>query len=558
MDEEYSKDRDVYKAATSIFEVKVPVTTLMSTELTNVVPNDTVSITDGIYEDSGLQEWCNRNCYLQGGKDFLWKIVSNPTYNVATLQDRQRRILSFGKNMSKISALLRRLQSVEKDILWICSISDIKKAWPANLLFPSGPVLKYLNYNIYILNAFHLYRCVISPIMNAVTPLATVFAPYVYLKRKMNLPLSLGTYIHLLWVTVREAIKMGGSIRQGATRFVTVLVYIFIYFYNIVQGYHYTRMLYQLRKVLVKKAQSLSTFVATFKKLEMVAGIPKSRILSAAPNVSSLYSFITVPERRIDLFKMLEAVYTTDAYFVATNHLLGKKGYSPVKFTDSTKLYNMGHVLLGTTQVCNPCTLDKSLVITGPNAAGKTTYTKALCANIILSQSLGIARATEAHIAPVHAIGSFMRVTDTVGKQSLFEAEVKRCSEICQQAHTAVSAGKRAVYFLDEPMHSTPPLEGTATSFAVLEYLGKLPGVKVVLTTHYHELRILGVEASDYFKNISMEAIASDKGFIFPYTIRSGASLQSIALELLDEKDLHPSIVKRAINIKEKLLSQCD
>jgi DNA mismatch repair ATPase MutS len=209
----------------------------------------------------------------------------------------------------------------------------------------------------------------------------------------------------------------------------------------------------------------------------------------------------------------------------------------------------MGHPLLSERQIRNPIDLSKNLVITGPNAAGKTTYMKAVCINLLFSQTMGIVCARKAFIQPVHAISSFVRIHDDVGKESLFEAEVKRCAQIIQQA----SRGLKAVYFLDEPMHSTPPIEGAATAMSVIKYLGKMNHVRVLATTHYHQLTKLETELPTIFKNISMEALDTKKGFMFPYRLCSGPSFQCIALEILKERDIPDEVVRTAIEIKNKI-----
>jgi DNA mismatch repair ATPase MutS len=103
-------------------------------------------------------------------------------------------------------------------------------------------------------------------------------------------------------------------------------------------------------------------------------------------------------------------------------------------------------------------------------------------------------------------------------------------------------------------MHSTPPIEGTATIIAVSEYLSKLPGIRLLLTTHYFEVTELERKFPIEFKNLSMEAIRlSDNKFKFPYLIKANPSFQCIALELLENNDFPETIISRAIEIKNKL-----
>jgi hypothetical protein len=552
------RHRDVHEAICKLFEVSPEFVDNVVT-LPSPNPNDTVEITKGIYEDSGLFEWSQKQCTLRGGGKYLWHTLAHPVTNTDLLKDRQRLVIQMGTKKAKIQGLLDKLKDLEDDLLWVLNMRDVKDAWPLNHLFPSMWIAKYINYNPHLLNAYHLYRIALSPSVNVVSPLMTLFAPWMYLKKTMGIPLTLASYLQFLWMAAKVASKTALSdLRLYIGKIVTVFAYMFFYFFGIVQSVQYASMLYKMRKSLLQKAQALSQFVATFHELAAITTQASGVITKVKANVTSIYVFMTHAEKREHIRDMLTEVYKIDAHFVATKKLFAPHtAYCIPRYTeDKTVLYGMGHVMLQR-EVRNPCDLGKSLIITGPNAAGKTTYTKALCSNIILAQSLGIVKALKASVAPVHAIGSFMRVHDEVGNRSLFEAEVERCADICRQAEKASVEGRRSIYFLDEPMHSTPPIEGTATAFAVMEHLGKLPGVKVVLTTHYHTLRFLETEAPLYFKNVSMEAFErADGGFVFPYKLRRGHSMQCIALELLSTTDLEPRIKRRAIEIKNKLCKQ--
>ena len=103
-------------------------------------------------------------------------------------------------------------------------------------------------------------------------------------------------------------------------------------------------------------------------------------------------------------------------------------------------------------------------------------------------------------------------------------------------------------------MHSTPPIEGSATSKAVIEYIAKIPGIHILVTTHYHDLVTM---TPQLFKNISMDAIEQEDGtYIFPYKIQNGPSFKCIALELLEANKLPRTIVDEAINIKNNYINK--
>jgi DNA mismatch repair ATPase MutS len=183
-----------------------------------------------------------------------------------------------------------------------------------------------------------------------------------------------------------------------------------------------------------------------------------------------MYNLLTDKGLQDRLKKLIAAVYVLDLS-AWSRSLVDRKVCVPVTYGRNTLLWNMGHILLDDKQVRNPLSLNKNIIITGPNAAGKTTYVRSLLTNMLLSQSLGIACASKAIVRPVNVIGTFIRVTDTLGKSSLFEAEAQRCAEIIIKAKLAAERGQAGVFFLDEPMHSTPPTEGMNISFVFLKLL---------------------------------------------------------------------------------------
>ena len=65
-------------------------------------------------------------------------------------------------------------------------------------------------------------------------------------------------------------------------------------------------------------------------------------------------------------------------------------------------------------QIANPVNLNKNIIVTGPNAGGKTTYVKTILANVILGQTIGITYSLQSQIILYDTINSFMRVSDII------------------------------------------------------------------------------------------------------------------------------------------------
>jgi energy-coupling factor transporter ATP-binding protein EcfA2 len=136
--------------------------------------------------------------------------------------------------------------------------------------------------------------------------------------------------------------------------------------------------------------------------------------------------------------------------------------------------------------VKNDITLDKKLIITGPNAAGKTTLIKTTLFNIILSQQIGYGAYSSATIAPYQFLHCYLNIPDTSGRDSLFQAESRRCKEILDCITD--NPGKRHFCIFDELYSGTNPYEAVASAYGYVSYISNMRNVDFMLTTHYIQL----------------------------------------------------------------------
>ena len=139
-----------------------------------------------------------------------------------------------------------------------------------------------------------------------------------------------------------------------------------------------------------------------------------------------------------------------------------------------------------------------ALVISGPNAGGKTVALKSLGIAVWMARA-GI----PIPALPESRVGWFEPVLTDIGDEqslarslSTFSAHVANLRAILERA------GPRALVLLDELAGGTDPEEGAALATAVLEAL-VAGGVAVVTTTHYERLKEAAAE-QDRFRNASV------------------------------------------------------
>ena len=125
----------------------------------------------------------------------------------------------------------------------------------------------------------------------------------------------------------------------------------------------------------------------------------------------------------------------------------------------------------------------ESLIITGPNMGGKSTYMRQNVLLVIMAQIGSFVPAAAAHIGVVDAI--FTRVgasDDLAAGQSTFMVEMTEVAEILK------NATKDSLVILDEIGRGTSTFDGMSIARSVVEFICENIGCKTLFATHYHEL----------------------------------------------------------------------
>ena len=209
-----------------------------------------------------------------------------------------------------------------------------------------------------------------------------------------------------------------------------------------------------------------------------------------------------------------------------------KEGRHPVIEVVSKKSY-----------IANDCTMDSSintLLITGPNMSGKSTYMRQLAIIIIMAQTGFFVPAKSAHLPVIDKI--FTRIgasDDLVSGESTFMVEMK-------EAKNAISnATKNSLILFDELGRGTATYDGMSIAQAILEHVSTKIKCKTLFSTHYHELTALERNYSS-IKNVHVSAKEENDNITFLHKIKNGAIDKSYGIHVAKLAGMPESIIKKA------------
>jgi DNA mismatch repair protein MutS2 len=184
----------------------------------------------------------------------------------------------------------------------------------------------------------------------------------------------------------------------------------------------------------------------------------------------------------------------------------------------------------------------KALVVSGPNAGGKTVLLKSVGLSALLARA-----GLPVPAAPGSRVGFFHQVLADIGDQqsvmgdlSTFSAHLANLSGILDLAQAAND--ENVLILCDELMVGTHPEQGAALARAMLEVLADAPGL-VLVTTHFDSLKALA-ETDTRFRNAGMEY---DLQKLRPtFRLRDGVPGRSYAFDIAARIGMPTAVLDRA------------
>jgi DNA mismatch repair ATPase MutS len=188
-------------------------------------------------------------------------------------------------------------------------------------------------------------------------------------------------------------------------------------------------------------------------------------------------------------------------------------------------------------------TKGQSILVTGSNMAGKTTFIKTIGVNVILSLTLWICHATQARIPVLDIFSSIKTEDGLLEGKSFYFSELERLNTFIEKA----AQGKKCLFLIDEIYRGTNTVERIAGAAAVLQELASKN--LVFVTTHDIELATL---LGEQFELWHFEE-TGDLAKPFDFKIRSGLCRTRNALKLMASMGYPEHITERAKSFAQDL-----
>lgn len=179
------------------------------------------------------------------------------------------------------------------------------------------------------------------------------------------------------------------------------------------------------------------------------------------------------------------------------------------------------------------------LVVSGPNAGGKTVAMKALALMALFARAgLHVPAEPGARVALVDRV-----LADIGDDQDLRESLSTFSAHMASLAAIVRAADPQSLVVLDEIGAGTDPGEGAALAQSVLEALADA-GARVVVTTHFNLLK----EMADVDERFANASVAFDATTLAPtYQLRFGTAGSSSATSVAARMGMPEAVIERAV-----------
>lgn len=449
------------------------------------------------------------------GEEYLYAMLHQLVFDEAELKERERLISFFQKNETARYIVQEALYGIGKHqkialYEYMSRIKDVPRE--TNLL----------HYICAAGIAGSVLLCFLMPPIGIVLTFGFIFFNlYRYIKRKQEIE----PYYHVMISVIR--LLKSCEVLEAA---------------NIEEISEYTKQLTQMQQ-----------HFASFKK--------GFRLITSAKPTGDLADMVLDYVRmlfHVDLIKFNNMLDTFDTYETELERI-----YTVIGFLDSMlavasfrtlypsysvpvlknekqpylKLKEVFHPLIDN-PVTNTIETTQSVLVTGSNASGKSTFLKAVALNAILSQTVHTAIAAEYKASYFKVASSMALQDDILKKESYYIVEIKSLKRILD----GITEEIPTLVFVDEVLRGTNTVERIAASSRVLH---SLAGQNTLCFAATHDIELTHMLERRY-DNYHFEEQVTGNEVTFDYILHHGRAVSRNAIRLLGMLGYPKTIIEQA------------
>uniref|UniRef100_A0A6C0KXC6 DNA mismatch repair proteins mutS family domain-containing protein n=1 Tax=viral metagenome TaxID=1070528 RepID=A0A6C0KXC6_9ZZZZ len=546
-------------------------------ELIKTIDNDSIPMLEYAFQPKNIL-----------GKKVLQQFANNYTTDTEHLKDTQNLL----KNYKNIDGEIFAPDYNNIVGIW----NDIKNdnGFKERYRYIEWPMWEFLNKNESFLQIMSIYD-LSSPILSLLTPIIILIIPFFVLKVK-GMKTNWSEYIEILkkiistqplgrLFTQFNSVKMD----QKIYLILSAAFYLFTIYQNILSCMRFHNNMHKIHSQINDLKVYIKHSLASMKNYLNYSSSLKS-YNEFNENVRNNIKVIEEIEKKLDKItpwefsfskigqlgnvqKYFYELYCDENYNNAIMYSLGFNGYidnitgiienindkkiNLVKFSSKNKenkKLNKNYfknayypALINNNPVKNTYKFKKNMIITGPNASGKTTNLKSALINVFISQQMGCGFYESAYLIPYKYIHCYLNIPDTSGRDSLFQAEARRCKEIID----IIDENKKETHFcaFDELYSGTNPDEAVMSANAFMEYLIKNTNVTCILTTHFIKLCNY-LDKNKNVENYHMKTKKDDttSDFTYLYKLEKGISNIRGGIKVLSDMNYPKEILENTKN----------
>lgn len=537
------------------------------------------------------------------GKYKLIEILTNPINDIHKLN--QRKILI--EKCSKLKEKCKSLSKIESNILWFFKDTSEEIDNMLEMIYFNDFWNRWINDYKNLLNIYFNFKLIIIPLYGLLFPILIIFIPYLIVTYIFKLKIPFSFY----WKNVKSVYFSGTGVTSLISQFSgfynftndnsdlsgklitfifksfnkilksglgNILYYcftIFSYVYGFYTTLDYSYSYLKIIKFFKEKLNKISEFVFEIKQIfnenkyfendelkekfhnklnnDTINTISlidyKKPISYVFSNKGEILKYFNYIQKNFNELKPFIEYYS---YLDAWSSISLLKDYSKPLFIKNHKPYikleQFGNIGLDNSIKNDIILRNKNLIITGPNASGKSTFLKSIITNIILSQTICLSHSKKMIITPFTHINTYLNIPDCQGKESLFQAEMNRCYN---QIDLLKQMKKDEFVFtiMDEIFVSTNYQEGVSGAYAICKKMATFPNSLCIVSTHFPVLCKV-FDKNNLFKNYYFSIEKNNKK---TYKVKEGYSKQHFALELLNRKGFDKDILDNSKKMFEYL-----